>query len=809
MSKAVGRMPEDEGRTTNDQSRASSFVLRPSSFVLGWRADALLALAAGLLAVLLLALAYARAWPLAVDIGTRDDRFIAGFNATEDFGGRLVRWTSGDATIALPRPPDRRPALLSVTLLNSRPDGSPDPHITLSADGRPLAVFDVARTRGGSGIQTYRLPLPGGVQFDWATRIRLQSDTITLPNDPRPLGVVVDQVALAPLDGGLRLPSLWLLCWAMLLGGLCYGLARSIGLSRALAWVLAGLAATLLAIGIAMRPIETLPFIQRVALLPGVGCLGIWLARWLARPAATKDERPKTNDILTSRLASASFVLRPSSFVRGADLPIYLAALWWMGPLWQWVETADGAVNVTPAPTTSWIGGALALGLLGLAGWYALRGRTLPLNQRAGTLRRVALVLFVVAALAHLVYMIWFAFQRQGPDFWILFKGVRDWARGGSFYDLDAIVENHFGHVFKVPPFYGMLFLPFVFQDGDRILFFHRIINVILLSATALVWFRMWGLRILSSAGAGVLILLNFRPMTDTIAFGQIDLALLLVLTLALWALRSDRAVLGGLLAGALVALGTLFKVYPLLLLAFFVVKRRNPDEWRGWWALAGFALGMLVLNGLSIGVIGWEMHRVYLLEVLPRIGGTTSWVENQTISGFLARLVASPTDTTIFHNRPLELLGLALGAAIGLLACLLALRPARPNSTTLALQYSQFALVMVLTVPAAWMHYETLLFLPFAALLLHARDRQIGLTRAALLAISFALAGYGNQWSYYDGTVLGVLTVLGVSYKFYGMLLLGGVLAAALLEGWAPSWREVAQFMPWRRELPGSASSV
>ena len=64
--------------------------------------------------------------------------------------------------------------------------------------------------------------------------------------------------------------------------------------------------------------------------------------------------------------------------VRGVDLPIYLAVLWWMGSLWQWVETADGAVNVTPAPTTSWIGGALALGLLGLAGWYALRGRTLP-----------------------------------------------------------------------------------------------------------------------------------------------------------------------------------------------------------------------------------------------------------------------------------------------------------------------------------------------------------------------------------------------------------------------------------------------
>lgn len=802
MSKAVERRMEDEAQKTKDSERSAAFVLRPLASILKWRADALLALAAGLLAVLLLALGYARAWPLAIDIGTRDNRFITGFNASEDFGGRLVRWTSGDATIALPRPPDGRPALLSVTLLNSRPQGRPDPHVTLSADGRPLAVFDVRRTRGNSSIQTYRVLLPGSVKLDWATRIRLQSDTITLPNDPRPLGVVVDHVALTPLDGGLRMPSLWLLGWGMLLGGLSYGFARSIGLGRALAWAIAVLLAALLAIGVALRPLETLPFVQRVALLPAVGGLGIWLARLLTPPILRQGEGEtgrRGDSSNTNLLVSLSpYLGRRQWSVRGADLPIYLAALWWMGPLWQWVETADGALNVTPAPTTSWIGGALALGLLALAGWYALRGRRLPQEQRASTLRRIALALFVVAALAHLAYMIWFAFQRQGPDFWILFKGARDWARGGSLYDLDAIIENHFGHVFKVPPFYGMLFLPFVFQDGERILFFHRIINVILFGTTALVWFRMWNVRVFSAAGAGALILLNFRPMADTIAFGQIDLALLLALTLAIWALRTNH----DLLAGALVALGTLFKVYPLLLLAFFVVKRR-------WWAMAGFGLGMLVLNGLSIAVIGWEMHRVYLFEVLPRIGGTTSWVENQTISGFLARLVLPPSDSSIFHNRPIELLGLALGAAVGLLACILALRPARATSTSFALQYGAFALVMVLTVPAAWMHYETLLFLPFAALLLHARDREIGLTRVALLAISFALAGYGNQWSYFDGTVLGVLTVAGVSYKFYGMLLLGGVLAATLLESWVPSWRDLAQFIPGRRELPGAAQSV
>jgi hypothetical protein len=472
-----------------------------------------------------------------------------------------------------------------------------------------------------------------------------------------------------------------------------------------------------------------------------------------------------------------------------------------MGPLFQVIITADGAQGVSPPVPTAWIGGILGLSLLGLGIWLRFR----PRNQEPGTrneesgqerpaatdespdprspipdprspLAAWALALFAVAALAHLGYMLWFAFGRQGPDFWILFKGAREWARGGSFYDLQAIATNHFGHVFKVPPFYGMLFVPFVFQDGERILLFHRALNALLICATAVCWLRMWRLRLFSAAGAGVLVLLNFRPLADTLAFGQIDLALLLILTLALWALRAER----DLLAGALVALGTLFKIYPVILLAFFAAKGR-------WRALAGFALGMLLFNTLSVALIGWEMHRIYLTEVLPNIGGTSPWVENQTISGFVARFVAPPTDAVIFGDRGLARLAMALSAGVALLGCVLALGAAGRRTTTYALQYGVFLLLMVLVVPAAWMHYETLLFVPFGALLLHLRERMVPLPRAVALALSFALIAYGNQLSFYTGTVMGILTIAGVSYKFYGMLLLGGTLVATLLEEHAP----------------------
>jgi len=447
-------------------------------------------------------------------------------------------------------------------------------------------------------------------------------------------------------------------------------------------------------------------------------------------------------------------------------------------PLFQLAMRWDEAPRVGLASQTLWIGAMLtgALVLVG-SGWYGARGRALPVDERRARLAQLALILFALAATAHLIYNVWYAYTRQAPDFWILFRGAREWTRGGSMYDIEAVLTNHFGHVFKVPPFYGMLFVPFVTMDGLTVLLGHRIMNTLLIIATALIWLRMWRIPFVSLSAAGLLIVFNFRPLADTLAYGQIDLVLLFLLTLALWALRSGRDTA----AGALVALGTLFKIYPILLLAFFVVK----GHWR---ALIGFVVGMAVCNSIAVAVIGWDEHLTYLTRVLPNIGGTTSWVENQTISGFLARLTDSPRNATIYQNEMVRLLGTFLSAVVSLAVCMLALRPTSRDSTGYALQYSMFLLLMVLASPAAWMHYETLLVVPFGALVLHLRERSVSLPYATLLALSFALIAYGNQWSFYDGTIHGILTIAGVSYKFYGMLLLGGVLAFEALREPAPA---------------------
>lgn len=772
-----------------------------------------------LLTLVLLFVAYQHIGMMKVSVGPRDARFIHNTHEIEPLEdtGRLMRWTKAQSRIDLPLIAAHTPTILSINMMNHYPIGlTSPPQVDLLVGEKPLLHFSPHRES-----RHYRLLLPPHDRPGWNVPLTLRSTTFEPTTDPRPLGVVLVEARLIPTGGAPPLPLLWeATAWlgisesfplvppwwqiaAFLIGCTAtYVAARGMGAPRWLAWPLtAGLVGAMI-FALIELPMEIAPFTMRVAAL----CV---LVALYALAVVALMERLGTDE-------------RARPWVPFLKLPLLMGAAYWLMPVYQLVMTADGVRHVTPYPPTMWIGAAgVVVGAIGLA-----------ILADSGSLKhwpRLALVVLALAAIARLAVMLEFVMEnsgvaliclgvgllfvtvsaplrsfwrvliipfgiaavagvvlataqfdpwqgRSGPDFWILFRGARDWFRGGSLYDLVAVQQNHFGHVFKVPPFYGMLFVPFVQQDGLTILFWHRIINMLLLVLTMLIMLRGFGVGLSSAMGAGLLMSFSMRAVADTVAYGQIDIVLLLLLTLALVVSRRGGA-LADIVAGAAVALGTLFKLYPVLLLAFFVARRQ-------WWALAGFALAMLLCNGVALVVMGEEMHRLYLFAVVPRIGGGTAWVENQTLNGFLSRIYAHDITSTIYTHPVVTMATYIAAGVAGLGALLLALLPAERTSARYALQFSIFPILMVLVVPAAWMHYQTIVILALVAVLFYAREAG-GLPRwsAALFGGAYGLLAYGNQWSFYLNQIMGGLTVMGVSFKFYGLVLLLLVVVGCLLK--------------------------
>jgi Glycosyltransferase family 87/WD40-like Beta Propeller Repeat len=133
------------------------------------------------------------------------------------------------------------------------------------------------------------------------------------------------------------------------------------------------------------------------------------------------------------------------------------------------------------------------------------------------------------------------------------------------------------------------------------------VINVGLVALSTLVLMQITQLgwrRIL------IVILLAIDPLAKSFLYGQMHLLVFFLLTLAVWLSQRNWPTT----AGVSVAGAAALKLYPAIFLLFFLRKKR-------WRALAGLAGGLIILAVLSVYLFGWEVHRIYLVEILPRIG--------------------------------------------------------------------------------------------------------------------------------------------------------------------------------------------
>jgi hypothetical protein len=358
----------------------------------------------------------------------------------------------------------------------------------------------------------------------------------------------------------------------------------------------------------------------------------------------------------------------------------------------------------------------------------------------------------------------------KGPfhDFRVMFRGTQALHHDLPLYDVEGMSREPFAAYYKYPPLFAALLEPL------RPLGFRRAARVWLLVLLAcyfgafVLLCRTFQLRFRSPPFyLASITALVFQPSIDSFWNGQLDAPLLLILA-GVWAALANG---GEVRAGALIALATMFKVFPVYMASFLLLRRR-------WRALISCAVSALLLVGASILLTGWTAHVEFVSRVLPINAGTTAWVENQSLPGLFARFyvdgrIDGPSKETVAPAA--TVLGAITGAGVLAATFLVGLRTSRERSL-----FGALVAALLLALPVAWIIYEVLLLIPIFDLLSQPFESgRRGTVRAALLAAAVLLLAFGSHDTITQNAWVPQ------SYKLFGVLLV-----------WA---LEMDSLRPWR----------
>ena len=227
-------------------------------------------------------------------------------------------------------------------------------------------------------------------------------------------------------------------------------------------------------------------------------------------------------------------------------------------------------------------------------------------------------------------------------------------------------------------------------------------------------------------------------PLERNLLNGQYYILLLFFLTLGLWLhIRGHRFA-----AGASIAVAVGLKMFPLLYVLYLLRKR----DWR---AIAGAAAGGLGVAALSLAAFGWQLHRLYFEQVLPRgMRGESTGPYNLTSASFtvlfhrlfLYEPALNPHPAV--HAAWLFPVMLSIVQLLVVASLILLVDPRKKDARQIQLEWSACLLACLTLSPLPASYHFVLLFLPVAVLLKSLIDENARGKLAALVLLYLAI-GY------------------------------------------------------------------
>jgi alpha-1,2-mannosyltransferase len=347
--------------------------------------------------------------------------------------------------------------------------------------------------------------------------------------------------------------------------------------------------------------------------------------------------------------------------------------------------------------------------------------RTLDVRQAYLLKIATGLAVLVVAMFCvKVAQMLWQSSQSMETDLGAYFDGAFRLRAGLPLYRSDINLDD-LRLQFIYPPPLALLFLPW--QTYQLAWWAWAACSIASWSAALALLLRELrsdlGERLQAPLWWPILIaaLVNFPPTLAHLIWGQLQLLILLLVTISWLCLRRRRDITAGVLIGLAIAL----KLYPCVLLVPLVIQRR----WSSTVAALGTSAGVLALSFVAVG---WEQIYVYFSKVLPEVSRLSADRLDTYSIGTTLRIALG--DAALANQISLLLRLVIFGMVV---FAMTRLRGAPDRALSLGV-----TLLLVIT-PVIWAHYFVLAYLPWLETLSRAPRRQLPLLVAAYFLIAMA----------------------------------------------------------------------
>jgi len=352
------------------------------------------------------------------------------------------------------------------------------------------------------------------------------------------------------------------------------------------------------------------------------------------------------------------------------------------------------------------------------------------------------LVIVGVYSLAHLgIYLYRYAWN-TASDFFGAWPAPRiaEWlGKSDEFYTGSITTKFHEGLSWSYGPLLHLVTLPLFLlpdrQTAYQVLVFVVIAAYLIVGVVLLLRFSGGDLP---HSAALAFVLFNFAPAYEATAQGNIEMFELLLLTLALVALKDGREY--ETLTGVLIGVAAGLKFLPGVLIPYFFLTKR-------WKAATASTVTVGIIGIGTQVVLGWQNSA--LMNRMLDVNHEENFLDhplNQAVSGFVIRLM-----TALGREALAVPLSFAVMAGLGIWICVWLWR--RRNQKDWEVHWSVLLITSVLVIPHNESYYFCLLLIPYSVgfQALRADGRK---ALWVLYGLSFAMVGWGIPMSIVNSAV-------------------------------------------------------